>query len=57
MRGIIRCPRCGDGALYDTEHSGLAIHEYIRGPWILPTEYCTLGFFARRKARKLLMNG
>jgi hypothetical protein len=53
-RGIIKCPKCGKIALYDTDQSDMAIHEAIRGPFILPTEVCYLGFFERMKARKLL---
>ena len=57
MRGVIKCPKCGQKALYDTDQGDLAIHTFVKGPWILPTDYCNLGFFARIKARKLLKIG
>lgn len=52
--GIIKCPKCGQNALYDIEQGDMAIHTFINGPFILPTDVCHLGFVDRYRARKLL---
>ncbi len=55
MRGIIVCPRCGDGALYDTDYGDMAIHEYFPGPFLFPTNVCYLNVFQRWRSRRRLM--
>lgn len=54
MRGKIVCPKCGDGALYDTDYGEMAIHEYIPGPFLFPTNVCYLNIFQRWRSRRLL---